>query len=196
VSYVFTYHSERPLQIESLYAIPYLLGHALGIGQVQVGHSYGSQSIIAPGTDALASIPMWVMSACLAALYVLIWRRRRYLRASPWDLALAVLGLMMTFFCTNKVFSPQYLTWTLPFVAMLIVAPRASRRLLGVLLLAAVVLTHIGFPSHYWDLVALHATPIYLLVAQDMTLLASALFAIVLLWKGPGPLWRRRWRWR
>jgi hypothetical protein len=41
VSYVFTYHSERPLQIESLYATPYLLGHALGIGQVRVGHSHG-----------------------------------------------------------------------------------------------------------------------------------------------------------
>jgi hypothetical protein len=196
VSYVFTYHAERPLQIESLFATPYLLGHALGIQQVVIGNSHGSQSIVAPRAETLARLSTWVMSACLAAVYVLIWRRRRYLRASPSDLALAVLGLMVTFLCTNKVFSPQYLIWTFPFVAMLIAAPRASRRLFGMLLLVAVVLTHIGFPSRYWDLVALHATPIYLVVAQDMTLLASALFAVVLLWKGPGPVLRRRWRWR
>jgi hypothetical protein len=193
--YIFTYHTERPLQIESLYATPYLVAHALGIEPVVVGNSHGSQAITGSGTDTLASISMWLMSACIAAVYVLVWRRRRYLRESPSEIALVALALVLTFVCTSKVLSPQFLIWTFPFLAMVTSVPRASRCLLGMLLLAAVLLTQIEFPSHYWDLVALRNTPIGLVVARNLVLLASAVLAVALLWERPRrvPRWRRRW---
>jgi hypothetical protein len=182
---VFTYHTGRPLQIESLYATPYLVAHALGMDHVVIGNSHGSQSLVGPGTQTLASLSMWLMPACTAAAYLLIWRRRKHLRESPSDVALAALALVLIFVCTSKVLSPQFLIWTLPLVALVAADPRASRRTVGCLLLLAVVLTHIGFPARYWDLVALQTTPIYLVAARNLILLATTALVVVLLWRWP-----------
>lgn len=182
---VFRYHAARPLQIESLSSTPYLLAHVLVGQQVLIGNSYGSQSLTAPGTETLASVLMVAMPASIGGLYLLVWRRRHYLRRSPSDIGLVAFGLVMTFICTNKVFSPQFLMWTFPFVALLASTPLTSRRVLSGLLIAAAVVTQVEFPSRYWDLVALHTTPILLVAARNLILLTSALLAVVLIWKLP-----------
>ncbi len=183
--YVFSYHTGRPLQIESLYATPYLVAHVLAGQRVVIGNSHGSQSLIATGAQTLASVSMWLMAASIGALYLLIWRRRRHLRGSPSDVTLAALGLVLAFVCTSKVLSPQFLIWTFPFVALVATAPGASRRVAGVAILGAVLLTQIGFPSRYWDLVALRSTPIFLLAARNLILLATWVMVIVLIWRRP-----------
>jgi hypothetical protein len=183
--YIFRYHASRPLQIESMSSTPYLLAHALVDQQVLIGNSYGSQSLTAPGTETLASVLMGAMPATVGGLYLLVWRRRHYLRRSPSDVGLVAFGLVMTFICTNKVFSPQFLMWVFPFIALLASTPRPSRRILGGLLITAALVTQTEFPSRYWDLVALHTTPILLVAARNLILVTSALFAVVLIWLLP-----------
>ena len=175
---IFTYHARRPLQIESLLASPYLLGHTLDLVSVQVRNTFGSQSLAGPGTRAVAAISPWLLGVCLAALHALLWRRRQYLRDHPSDVPLVLLGMVLVLVCTSKVLSPQFLVWTFPLVG-LAAAGRGRRRLaIGILLLGATLLTQIGFPSRYWDLVALNRNPIVLLVLRNLGLLAVTVLTI------------------
>ena len=70
---------------------------------------------------------------------------------------------------TGKVLSPQFLVWLLP-VALLI--PGAKGLRVGALVMLAFLLTQAYFTALYWDLVALEAGPVWLLVARDVVLVA------------------------
>lgn len=186
--YIFTYHAGRPLQIESLYSTPYLLGHAFAgsrVGQVVIGNSHGSQSLNARGTETLASLSLWIMTASVVALTIVLWQNRRHLRWALADAPFVMLALVVIFLCTSKVLSPQFMIWTLPLIALLAASPRPSRRVAAFLLWLAVGLTQLGFPSRYWDLVALRTGPIVLLGIRNCLLLSTAVLVVMLLWRRP-----------
>ena len=91
VGYVFQYHLERPLQIESVLGTPMLLGQALGADWAQVGYSHGSWQLIAPGADLAADLSGVLTFGALVVVYVVLLGRRAQLRAAPEQLPLAVL---------------------------------------------------------------------------------------------------------
>ncbi len=187
ILYVFSYHGERPLQIESLYATGFLLWHLAADGRVSIGNSHGSQSLIAPGAESLASASMWVMLSCLAAFYLLLWLRREPLRRAPWEFSLAALGVLLIFACTSKVLSPQFMIWFFPWTALACAAARPGTCIVGVLLLVATGLTQLLFPARYWDLVALQRWPILIISARNITLLAGGIVVAILIWKRRRP---------
>ena len=77
----------------------------------------------------------------------------------------------------GKVFSPQFLIWLIPFVAL--VRGRRAPAAIGLFLLA-LVLTQLWFPRHYWDLANRFASPYsWYLLARDLAVLA---LAAVLVW--------------
>lgn len=177
---IITYHANRPLQIESLLASPYLLGHSTGLAQVTVVTSYGSQGVIAPsGTRFLATLSPWLLAACLVALYGLAWRRRQHLRDNLADVPLVLLGMILALVCTSKVLSPQFLVWTFPLVALVVAAGGRGRLAIGMALLGVTLVTQIGFPALYWDLVALERGPIVLLVVRNLALLVVTVLAVL-----------------
>jgi len=53
--YVFQYHLERPLQIESVLGTPMLFGKLIGISQAAWGHSHGSHMLVANGAGFAAT---------------------------------------------------------------------------------------------------------------------------------------------
>ncbi|MBN2573448.1 MAG: DUF2029 domain-containing protein [Deltaproteobacteria bacterium] len=177
--HVFQYHAERPVQIESLFATPYLLGHWLDGTTVTVSYGYGSQGIAASGATLLAKLSPYLMAACLSGCYVLVWRRRQHLRRNTADLPLVLLAMVLVLVCTSKVLSPQFLVWTIPFLALVTAAAGKGRKALGLGLLLVLLATHVGFPARYWDLVALERGPILLITARNLGLLAFAIFAVV-----------------
>jgi hypothetical protein len=179
--YIFAYHSRRPLQIESLLASPHLLGNVLGFAPVQVSTSFGSQGIGGKGTQLLATLSPWLLAACLAALYAIVWRRRQHLRENPADVPLVLLGMVLVLVCTSKVLSPQFLIWTFPFVALVTAAGGRGRTGIGLVLLGLTFLTQLGFPSYYWALVHLQRAPILLLVARNLGLLVVTILAVILI---------------
>lgn len=185
LSYVITYNTKRPLQLESLLATPYLIGKALGLTHVTVGSSFGSQFVSAPGAHALATLSPWLSLAALAVVYGLVWRRRALLRAAPSAVPAIALAIVLAFICTNKVLSPQYMIWTMPLVALVAAGEGRGRRALGMLCLAAMLLTQIEFPARYWRLVALHRSPIEIVAARNLLLLVAAVLAAVLIWRLP-----------
>jgi hypothetical protein len=165
----FTYHLERPLQIESVLGTPLLLGQAIGSTRVDIVTSYGSQGIASPTADTVASVGTVLMIVALLGVTGLAWRRRRLLAERPELLPVAALAFVLAGMAFGKVLSPQFLIWLVPLAPLIVVRDYW----LGGLLFAVLLLTQIGFPGMYWELVYLE-TPAIVLLAVRNTLLVAA----------------------
>ena len=182
---VITYHAQRPLQIESVPGTPYLIAGALGEWGIGTGNSFGSQSLAGPGSVLVARLSVWVGLLLVAGVYVLVWRRRSLLRAAPEFIPLAALACVLAFTVANKVLSPQFLCWTFPLVALVVVGRTTLQRVAGVLTLVAIALTQVEFPKLYWQMVDLEPGPVAVVVARNAVLVAAAVTAALALWRLP-----------
>lgn len=166
---MFTYHLDRPLQIESS-GSAYLLGlHALADIRLRVETTFGSQNLIGDGPVAIAALSTALTVIGVIAVCVTVAALLR--RTSGVDAArLFVTGAAATLtvmVATGKVLSPQFLLWIVP--AALLVSGRYGR-LAFATTVGALVTTQLYFPVRYWDLVALETGPIALLVIRDTVL--------------------------
>src|SRR5262249_36737432 len=104
-----TYHTERALQVESLPASVFEIGHLLGGGgRVVIGH--GGFEISGGGATAARWIWVGLGAAFYLWLVVAGWRSR----ASNFELVTALLAALVVF---SPVLSPQFLLWLLPISA-------------------------------------------------------------------------------
>jgi len=182
--YVFQYHLERPLQIESALGTPMLFGKLIGVSQATWGYSHGSYSLVAKGAALAGSMSGGLTVLALAGLYWLVWRRRARLRAAPPDQAIAVLALILALMTFGKVLSPQYFIWVLPVWALVAARDRVLAGLGGLTLL----LTGIGFPKLYFRMLDMQHGPLALLIARNLMLVATLGFAAWRLWRLPEAL--------
>ena len=166
---MFTYHLDRPLQIESL-GSAYLLGlHALADIPLRVETTFGSQNLIGDGPVVIAAVSsalavIGVIAACVTVAVLLrrtpgVAGARLFVTGAATTLAVVV--------AAGKVLSPQFLLWIVP--AALLVGGRYGR-LAFATTVGALVGTQFYFPVRYWDLVALETGPIALLVIRDTLL--------------------------
>ena len=162
-----------------------------GIG---TGTSFGSQSLAGPGSELVARLSVWVGLLLVAGVYVLVWRRRALLRAAPEYIAVAALACVLAFTVANKVLSPQFLCWTFPLVALVVVGKGAYQRVAGILTLVAIALTQVEFPDLYWRMVDLEPGPVAVVVVRNAVLVAAAIVAAVAVWKLPAAAEERRGR--
>ena len=182
---IITYHAQRPLQIESVPGTPYLIAGSRGAWGIGTGNSFGSQSLAGPGSELVARLSVWVGLLLVAGVYVLVWRRRALLRAAPQYIPLAALACVLAFTVCNKVLSPQFLVWTLPLLALVLVGDGRWQRATGALTLLAIALTQVEFPDLYWRMVALESGPVWVVVVRNLVLVAAAVCAALAMWKLP-----------
>jgi hypothetical protein len=185
--YPFTYHSRRPLQIESVPGTPWAAAALLGAAHPRVIHAYGSQNFAGSAPDAVAKASPLLLALSVGAVYAIVWRRRRVLRASLSQVPVAALAVLLVAICTSKVLSPQFLIWTFPVVALCAAQPRWLPRLSAVAVAAAVCLTQVEFPARYWALVRLEPAPLAILVARNVVLVAAAILAVAALVRARPP---------
>ena len=167
----FTFHMERPVQIEST---PASVLFALGGSEVTGTNlrpdrfkSNGLDGGFAPEVQRLFALLLvgalgWIVS--LAAR-----------RPDARHLFLCGFAALLAFVSLGKVFSPQYVIWLAPFAALAWVW---GQRLVAALVGAAIVLTHVEFPSRYFDLIN-EQTGVILVVAARNALLLAALVVLV-----------------
>jgi uncharacterized membrane protein len=182
-----TYHGQRGMQIESLYANGLLLvNHTTGF-RVGTDNVFGAFEAISAWTDELKVISVFVQVLAVCAVYILYAWQSSFTPdpagATGWAhrLALAATLTVAVFIATGKVFSPQYLIWLMPLVVILpgLTGRRAIAAFLGVLLL-----TQILFPYAYDTLLDREWLGILLLTARNLlylalvALLASALVRV------------------
>lgn len=154
----------RPLQVETLGASALLGANQLGWYAPTVVSSFGSQNLAGNLPDALATVQTVLQVAAVIATWLLF----AVSRGRQEQLLAGAAAAVAAFVCLGKVLSPQFLIWLVPIVPL--VAGGYGLVASG-LLLAALVLTHLWFPSQYWDLVDLQGTPAWLLVWRNAALL-------------------------
>jgi uncharacterized membrane protein len=159
--------ASRPLQIESLGA-----SFFTAFGHPHVVSSHGSQNIA--GHASLTTFFALLQISVLVALWISFARGP----ATGDRLLRYAAATVCAFIAFGKVFSPQFLLWLIPLVPLV----RGRRGLLATgVLTAALVLTQVWFPRHYWDYVYgfEHAGAV---LARN---LALVLLLFVLVWPVP-----------
>ncbi len=137
-----TYHSERGLQLETIFAGLIVFASYLGLSEAQVVNDHLSFEIVSPWARPLATASTLLTVGGLLLIYFLLWRkirRDRQLISEGWLIPTLSLSILW-FILSNKVLSPQYLIWLLPFV------PLWSGRLKTVLFICALPLSFLPFP--------------------------------------------------
>ena len=172
--YPFTYLIDRPVEIESTAGSIIGLEHIAGWRKVGTHTSYGSINFEGSHAAHLGLVIAIVGAVALLAL----WWRSAIVSLSPQALIARCTAAIAIALACSKVFSPQYLVWLVPFVALTL----GGAALL--MLAAAVVLTRLWFPEHWQHFD--NIPPMFALAAVRN--LAVCVLAIALLVHGTGLL--------
>lgn len=115
-----TYQDVRGLQIESILATPLIVAATIFPGQWHIAKAPSkSFEIFGPGVDQLLTASSVLMVCTM--LFGLGWALWRFLGDawSPRSTALFFLTMVLLLIVSNKVFSPQYVAWFGPLLAVL-----------------------------------------------------------------------------
>jgi len=169
----------RPLQIESLGAAVLMAAQHLGMRPLTTVTTHGAQALSGRGAGLAADLSTVFEIAAVLAVWIVFARRREATGETVVVAAAAAVGALVAF---DKVLSPQYLIWIVPFVVL----ARGGRGLAaGCLVLLALGLTQTYFPWSYWSLALDHASPwSWYLLARDLALVGLAAVLLVELSRG------------
>ena len=147
------YHSDRPLQIESVAASLIYPFSMFGLIKVSITNaadpgSFGSDNLIGDVPDAVAGILTPLMVICVLA--VCFYFAYVYSKADEDGrlkvLGYAVAGVMMVFMIVGKVFSAQYLIWVVcPIVFLMMFEKDMFKGILFKVTAAAFIMTQANF---------------------------------------------------
>jgi hypothetical protein len=156
---------DRPLQVESLGAAVLMAAEHLGMGMHVTVNSHGAQAVTGRGAGLAADLETVAEIASVLFIWIAYARQRSREREAALVAAAASVAAVVAF---DKVLSPQYLIWIVPFVFLV----RGARGVAAaVLVIGALVLTHTWFPSNYWRLALNHASPwSWYLLVRDVAL--------------------------
>lgn len=173
----FTYHMDRGIQMESVYAGVMLFLRMVGLATVTHDVSFGSSNVVFALTDQVNLLSPLLFLGIVFVLARRIWRIR-----TPEDkgetpghlvcgqIILLTLILLLAFMLTNKVFSPQYMIWIGPLMAIL-VAVHKNMWKVGILVLIASAMTQGIFPHPYELLNQFHPAMVILLNLRNALLI-------------------------
>jgi Glycosyltransferase family 87 len=169
----------RPLQVESLGAAVLMAAQHLGMHPLATVTSHGAQALRGRGAGLAADLSTACEVVSVLAVWIVYARRRTVSSEMTLLAAAAAVSALVAF---DKVLSPQYLIWLVPFVLLV---GRGRGFLAGALLMLALGLTQTWFPRHYWSLATDHAEPwSWYLLARDLVLVALA--GVLILAQGSG----------
>ncbi|HEY0344511.1 MAG TPA: glycosyltransferase 87 family protein [Solirubrobacteraceae bacterium] len=174
------FHLDRPVQIEST---PASVLFALGGSQV-TGTNLRPDRFKSNGLDgghAKFVETLFSVVLVLALAGVLALARRA---GDVRHLVLTGFAALLAFVTLGKVFSPQYVIWLAPFAALGWVW---RRRAVALLTAAGIALTHVEFPSRYFDLINERSDVIVIVAARNAVLLVALVVLVAGLARA-GPL--------
>lgn len=160
----FTYHLDRPVQVESTPAVVVRALDSLGLGTATPNDGFRSDGLDHPAGDAVAALFAALLAGALALLATGAARAR-----DERGLVLAALAATAAFACLGKVLSPQFLIWVMPLFALALAWRMPALAALSGL---AVVLTLVEFPGLYRDVVDRAPGALALVAARDAALVA------------------------
>lgn len=182
-----TAQGQRDLQLESVLGTPFVIA---GIWSTQVVRAYDDQiytfEISAPGARAVADAATPALLLAVAAVTALLWWVRRRAGERFWsDTALrtgfVVRGafvVTLVLLVTNKVGSPQFISWLAPPVAVALALGLPRWRASAWALLAVAGATQLVYPWLYGDIVAGLPRGTFLLAGRNLAVVVLLVVAI------------------
>lgn len=182
-SNVFSFVSQqgsRGLQVESVFATPYVWMVPFGTAEVEFDHDILTYQVYGPGVDQLSSIATPLLVVAVAAVVLLAVRAIRRGVDHREVFVLSSYALVLAVIVFNKVGSPQFFTWMIP-VAILLALTNFRRHTIELLLIGvAAFLTQFIFPWEYGAV--LRAEPLGLAMITLRNGIQLGLFVAALTW--------------
>jgi hypothetical protein len=171
-----TYHTQRGIQIESGYSAFLMLAAKLGLTSVMVDFNYGSWNLSGPLAGTFSKLSTCIQALGLLICYGFIWTQVKPGKSQFTRLGAYVLLLTSVLLFTSKVFSPQYIIWLLPVLALVF-----TRWRLAIWTTFAVtgIFTYLIFPVNYFYLLKMDIGSVIMLFVRDLTLVVLAALAVV-----------------
>lgn len=167
------YHADRGIELETIYATIIVVGSYLGLTAALSMTDYGGLGLASAWVKPLATFSTILTVAGLLLIYFFIWRtlsRNGGRVRLDWFVNVVSLTILW-FILANKVLSPQYLIWLLPFVPIW----RGWNK--TILYLIALPLSFIPFPFLIDWLARLDALPFIILTIRNGLL--AAIFVLL-----------------
>lgn len=154
-----TYHSDRPLEIESVAASFISVASMLGLTDTSVLFSYGSDNLVGALPDAVFPFMMPITIILLLVLYAAYTAGLLRLKkgGNNTEQKKTLLFILVSFFAVavfisaGKVFSGQYMVWLISFLPLMLVLmqDRIHMRNLFSLFVLAEILTQLNFAVNF-----------------------------------------------
>ncbi|MCH7623779.1 MAG: hypothetical protein IIB46_06825 [Nitrospinae bacterium] len=180
----FTYHMDRGIQLESVYAGLLLLAQMAGLAIVTFEKSFGSSNVVSSLTGVVKLISPFLFLGILVVLVRRVWHYSlpEGKAEEPGhfvcsQIILLTLILLLAFMLSNKVFSPQYMIWVGPLMAVL-VAVHKNMWKIGMMFLIASAMTQGIFPHLYEFLNQFHPAMVILLNLRNALLILILIMLI------------------
>ena len=124
ISHFLSYHQERGLEIESMFGGLILFLQMLGIGTTKTVFNFGAYHLISGYATIIIKWLPYITVAAFAVVFSACFFHFKNIRTKldkvPLEsLAAYCVATLLVFMSTNKVFSPQYIIWLVPFVPLL-----------------------------------------------------------------------------
>ena len=177
------YQLDRPVQVESAPASVLWGLDALGAERPLTRDSHGSVALEHPLAGAVGLAFAAALAFTVVALTTLAARSARPSDGRPSrgdprsarSLVLAALASLAACAALGPVLSPQFLTWTVPLLAL---ALAWRMHALAAMTATACLLTLAEFPARYFDLVAGEPTAVAITAARNAALVAALVIAL------------------
>jgi hypothetical protein len=141
--------------------------------------THGAQALSGRGAGLAADLSTVLEVVAVLTIWVVFARRRNPDREAVLLAAGAAVAALVAF---DRVLSPQYLIWVVPFIPLV----RGARGFYASMaLFIALGFTQTYFPRHYWGLATDYQTPYtWYLLARDLALVAIAVLLMLGLSRG------------
>ena len=160
------FHLDRPVQIESTPAsVLFALGGSDVTGTNVRPDRFKSNGLDGGHAETVEAVFAVLLALALAGI-VALGARRPDLR----HMVMCGFAALLAFVTLGKVLSPQYVIWLAPFAALAWVW---RLRVVALLTTAAIALTHVEFPSRYFDLINVERDVVLIVAARNALLLAA-----------------------
>jgi hypothetical protein len=149
------YQVDRGLQVESVSASPVMLGWLFHPSGWDMHLRFKAVEVFGPLVSSMLAVSTVLTALVLAGLVAVWWRvLRQPGTLAPGALVWVSLASVSGYMVCSKVFSPQYLLWLLPMVAVgLVLDPSRALRVWARWLLVAAGVSHVVYPLLYRYLV-------------------------------------------
>ncbi|MBC2681182.1 hypothetical protein [Corynebacterium anserum] len=173
-----TYQDTRGLQVESVMATPFMAARIFDDDKWVTGYAASkSYEIAGPGVSfAIDAADILLLVTVVFAVLFALWRFL-YGGWTHENAALFALLLILMLIVTNKVFSPQYVVWMGPAVAVVSLLSSHPLHKLRLVMIITAVFTTLIYPATYEALLRSSSVwPLLYLVIRNLLVVAMTVY--------------------